>query len=68
MIRCAAQWWNSSRTLIISPVTTQILLPYNRTDCATALYIYTWDRTFAPVVSSIFATITHRLRDFYRFW
>ena len=29
----AARWWNPFRTLRISPITTQILLLYNITDC-----------------------------------
>ena len=34
-----AQWWNPYRTLSVSPVTTQLLLPYMSTNYATALYI-----------------------------
>ena len=39
VIRRAAWWWNPSRTLRISPVTTQLLMTYKSTDWATALYI-----------------------------
>ena len=51
MIRCAARCWNPSRTLSISPATTQIYLRYKITDCATALYVAPRDRTVSPVHS-----------------
>ena len=57
----AAQWWNPSRTLTISPFTTHIFLPYNITDSGTALYIIPRVRTVAPVISITLATIPHCL-------
>ena len=37
VIRCAVRWWNLSRTLSISPINTQILIPYKSTDCSATL-------------------------------
>ena len=61
VIRRAYRWWNPSRTLIISSVTTRLSLPYNMTDCNNALYIYTQARTIYPVFFSTLTTITHHL-------
>ena len=61
VIRRASQWCKPSRTLSISPITIQLFLPYNSTDCSTALYIAPRDRTIAPVFSIPLATIPHRL-------
>ena len=68
VIRRAAHWWNPSSTLSISPITTQILLPYKSTNYATTLYIDTRARTVAPALSSTLATIPHRLQSVRRFW
>ena len=68
VIYCAARWQNPYRTLSISPVTTQLSLPYKITDCATAFYIAPGARTVATVLSSTLATIPHRLQDLLRFW
>ena len=57
VIRRSVWWWNPSRTLIISPITTQISIPYNITDCATAFYIASRACTVAPVFSSNLTTI-----------
>ena len=64
----AARWWNPSRTLSISPFTTQLLLTYKITYSATALYISPWSCTVAPILSITLATIPHSLRSFRRFW
>ena len=61
IIRHAARWWNPSRTLSISPITTHLLLTYKITYCATALYIAPRACTVAPVLSITLATIPHRL-------
>ena len=37
VIRRAARWRNSVKTLIIYPVNTQLLLPYSSTNCSTTL-------------------------------
>ena len=48
VIRCSSQWWNAGRTLSISPVTTQIFLPYINTYCATAFWFLPGPATFLP--------------------
>ena len=59
VIRRAAQWWNPSRNLIISPVTAQLSLPYKSTNCATALYIFPRAHTVDPVFSITLDIILH---------
>ena len=59
VIHCAAPWWNPATTLRISPVITQLSLPYNSTDSATAFYIAPQAHTVAPVISSTLATMPH---------
>ena len=59
MIRRAARWRNPSRTLRISPVTTQISLTYNSTNCVTALYIIPRARTVATIFASTLTIIPH---------
>ena len=68
VIRCSTWWWNSSRTMIISLVTTHIYLPYKSTDCATALYIAPQARTVSTVLSVTLYNIPYSLRAFCRFW
>ena len=68
LIRLAARWWNPPRTLIISPATTHLFMPYKSTYCANVLYIYPRVRTIAPVLSITLATIPPLLRAFLRFW
>ena len=63
-----AWWWNPSRTLSISPATSQLSLPYNITDYATAFFISPWDRTVAPIFSWTISTIPHLLVYIRRFW
>ena len=55
VIRLVARCWNPSSTFIISPVTTQLLLPYSSIDWVTALYIIPRSHTFAPVFSNTLA-------------
>ena len=68
LIRCAAWWWNLSRTFSISPVTTQILMLYKSTDCATTLFVAPRARTIAPVFYITLTNIHHNLRDLCRLW
>ena len=61
VICCAALWWNSIRALSISPVTTQILLPFSNTDWSTALYISPWSRTVSPVGNNVYSVVWNQL-------
>ena len=61
-------WCNAIRSLSISPVTNQISLPYNSTNCATAMYIAPWSRTVAPVLSSTIAIMPHHRRRRFHTW
>ena len=61
LIHHVARWWNPSRTLSISPVTTKLSLPYKSTNCATNLYISPEARTVAPIIYCTLATIPHHL-------
>ena len=67
VIRRAARWCNTVRTLSIYLVTPKLLLPYSNTNCATALYISPWARTVAPILSRTLAIISHRLQALRRF-
>ena len=58
MIYCVNRCWDAVRTLSILPVTTHISLSYNSTKCTTALYIYPWACTVAPVLSIPLAIVT----------
>ena len=64
----AAWWWNPPRTSSISPVTSQLLIPYKSTECSTALYIDLRACTVAPVLYSTLANISHRLWYLRRFY
>ena len=65
IVRCAIipvtllanQWWNPSRTLSTSPITTQLPPPYHSTYYTTTLYIIPPARTVAPVFKTEFLTI-----------
>ena len=63
MIHGAACWQNSVRTLRISSVTTQLLLPQSNTDSTNALYISPWDRTVTLVFSRTLPITPHHLQD-----
>ena len=52
----------------MAPCTTQLSLPYNNTDCTTALYRIPHAHTIDPVFDTTFSTISQCLRDFQRFW
>ena len=67
MIRRTARWWKPSTTLRIYPNTTQLLILYKITGCATALYISPRDCTVAPVHSRTIATY-HRWRIFHTYY
>ena len=65
----ATQWWNPSGTFSMDPVTTQISLPYNNTNCKTDLYITPpHAHTVAPVFIITLRTIYQRCRAWRRFW
>ena len=67
MILLATQLWNPSINFSISPFATKLLLPYNITDCTTALYSIPSARTFAPVFITTFPANYHRRRTFQQF-
>ena len=67
VIRCTERWWNDVSTLSISQATTQLLLLYNSTDCAMALYITPRACIVAPILSSTLDIMPHRLQALRRF-
>ena len=67
VIRHAARWWNAIRTLSISPVTNQLSLSYNVTDCAATFYIAQQARNVDPVMSITLAIVPHCLRALQKF-
>ena len=67
MIHCTARWWYTIRNLSISPVTTELSLPYSNTNFSPALYISPRDRTVAPIISRTLDIIPHRLQNLRRF-
>ena len=68
VILLAKQLLNTSSTLSISPITAQLLLPYNITNCTTTLYIIYLVHTVSLVSDTTFPTIAHGLHVFRRFW
>ena len=67
VIHWASQRWKPSRTLIINPVTTQLLLPYMSTFYTTDLYSITRACTVDTVFVSTFDIIYQSCQDFRRF-
>ena len=52
-------WLNPSSTFSVSPITTELSLPYGSKVYATALYIIPWDRIIYPVFVSALDIIPH---------
>ena len=59
--------WNTSITLRISPITTQLSLPYNNTNCTTALHRIPRSHTIAPVFNTTLPTISAPSKGFF-YW
>ena len=64
VILLATQLWNPSSNFSISPIATQLTLPYNNTDYTTSLYIISCARIDSLIFVTNLSTIYHRRRTF----
>ena len=67
MILLVIRWQNTSNIIIIDPIITQLLLPYNSSIYTTALYIIALFLTVDPILSRTLKNIPHHLLSFTMF-